>query len=146
MDPVRATIRSAVLVLAVASAAACGGSSGPDRVTSRPGQVAGGASCAAPYLTITPKVSGAGDQVQVGGRWFAADCYDTGQSGMPPPLTNLSLQLSQAGRSWTVASGIDASGSEYTFITAVRLPHDLHPGRAHLAIAGYGRPVTFHVR
>jgi hypothetical protein len=142
MNATGTVTRGALLLLAAAATASACGSSGSSPVESRVGV---GASCAAPVVSVAPRTSHPGATVEVAGRWFAADCYDTGQPGSPPALTNLRLVVSQRGRAWTVASGFAASGHDYTFHLGVRLPQDLHPGRATLAVENYGRPVVLHV-
>lgn len=124
---------------ALGSVVACGGGS------SSHGHTGSSASCAGPKLAISPAVAEAGDTVQAAGEWFAADCYDTGQPGSPPPLTALTLQVSQEGRVWTAASHVDATGSHYSFHVPIHLPEDLHPGTAEIAVKGYGAPVTLRV-
>jgi len=133
--------RSAVGVMALlaASTAACGG-------TSSATQTAGmAASCVSPMLSVTPTTAHARDTVHVFGKWFAADCYDTGQAGQPPGLTHLRLVITQAGRAWTVASDITASGKDFTFDVPVRLPHALQPGTAQLKVVDYGAPARIQV-
>jgi hypothetical protein len=141
MNPAVPLTRGALLVVAAfLAASACGGGSSSPRVVG--GEAA---SCAGPYLSLTHKVARVGETVPVAGRWFAADCYDTGQPGAPPPLTDLRLQLSQSGQIWTVASGVAASGPQYTFNVAIQVPHGVHPGPAKLAVKDYGRPIVLHV-
>jgi hypothetical protein len=104
------------------------------------------ASCVGPTLAITPHVAGAGATVRADGKWFAADCYDTGQPGSPPALTAMKVQVSQSGQVWTVATGIDAGGDDYSFHVPLQLPEGLHPGSATVEVAGYGRPTKVLIR
>jgi hypothetical protein len=130
--------RLLVVLAVVGPLVGCGGSKNPAR-TGR------AASCVGPQLSVTPAAAHAGDTVRASGEWFAADCYDTGQAGMPPPLTKLLLHVSQRERSWTVASGVNASGSHYTFDLPIELPSKLRPGIATVAVMGHGAPVEVHV-
>jgi hypothetical protein len=83
--------------------------------------------------------------IRVVGRWFAADCHDTGQAGQPPPLTGLHLQLSQNGRDWTVGTAVNASGPRYMFRTSIELPDDVRPGSATLKVENYGQGAVVQV-
>jgi hypothetical protein len=78
--------------------------------------------------------------------WYAADCYDTGQRSNPPPLTGLQLSVVQSGKTWHVASDINAVGSRYRFHVPVALPGDLRPGLATVRVDGFGGSATLHVR
>jgi hypothetical protein len=103
------------------------------------------ASCAATKLTLSAHVAPAGATVVANGEYFAADCYDTGQPGLPPPLTGLRLSVEQGGRTWRVASHVRAAHRLYTFHVPVVLPIDLRPGPALVRVDGYGRPVTVRI-
>jgi hypothetical protein len=144
---VRRVLVGAVGVVTAGLLTACAGSSGGQGGAGVPDhRVGGAASCVAPTLTVNPARSGRGDTVQVTGEWFAADCYDTGQAGTPPPLTSMTIEFRQGHREWTVASGVDASGGHYTFTVPIRVPADVHPGPARIAVKGYGSPARLHVR
>ena len=135
----RAAARAAsVLAMAVLAAACTSGAPAHDHVK-------GAASCAGPRLTISPTEVRAGETVQATGELFAADCYDTGQAGTPPALTGLQLQVTQAGRTWTVASDIAVTGSLFTFHVPIRLPVELRPGDAEVVVPGHVAPVKLLV-
>jgi hypothetical protein len=68
-----------------------------------------------------------------------------GQPGTPPALQGLTLQVSQHGQTWTVATGVDAAGSHYAFRQVIQIPKDLHPGAATIKVKGYGPSATLHV-
>jgi hypothetical protein len=127
-----------VVVAVVGPLVACRGTKDPVRMGAA-------ASCVGPQLSVTPAAAHAGDTVRASGEWFAADCFDTGQAGTPPPLTKLLLHVSQRERGWTVASGVNASGSHYTFDLPIELPSELRPGLATVAVVDHGAPVDVHV-
>jgi hypothetical protein len=135
-----------LIAIAIAAPAACSGACGGSQPSGTDAGGTGvGGSCAAPLLTISPTDAHPGDTVEASGEWFAADCYDTGQSGSPPPLTGLRMQVTQGGHTWAVASGIDASGEHYAFHVSVHIPDALAAGDAQVSVVGYGAPVTLHV-
>ena len=103
------------------------------------------ASCAGPLVTVSPTSAAAGDDVHVRGRWFAADCYDTGQTGTPPPLTGLELEVMQDGSAWTLARDLDATGEKYELEVTVRLPTELKAGPAVVRVVGYGSPADLQI-
>jgi hypothetical protein len=80
------------------------------------------------------------------GKWYAADCYDSGQPSDPPPLTGLHLSVVQSGKTWRVASDVNAVGDRYRFHVPVVLPSDLQRGLAIVRIDGFGGSATLHVR
>jgi len=125
---------------AVAVSCAAGPSSPP---TSHSGVAA---SCAGPTLHVSPATVRPGDAAVAVGEWFAADCYDTGQPGSPPPLTAMRVEIEQHGHVWTLATGVDASGPRYSFRLALRLPGSLEAGRATVSVKGYGQPAVVVVR
>ena len=144
----RRALAVAVATVALAATACSGGSDGaaPDESTSPAGgEVGVAASCVGPTLSVDPETVRAGDEVTASGEWFAADCYDTGQTGTPPALTDLSLELVQGEKKWLVAAGVDASGERSSFEVPVQLPDELKPGAAHLAVHGYGDAVKLTV-
>jgi hypothetical protein len=135
-------VRSTVIAgLVCLGAVACGGSAAEPESTQKgaPEQVLQGpaASCVGPTLQLNPEAAPADATVQASGEWFAADCYDTGQGGTPPPLEDLTIEVRQGDRSWPVATGVDAGGDHYTFEVPIRLPEDLQPGSAEVAVKGY---------
>jgi hypothetical protein len=103
------------------------------------------ASCVAPQLRLTPATAKAGATVQASGKWFAADCYDTGQGGVPRALTGLTIRVSQHGHSWTVARDITASGPDYSFHVPVRLPAQLRAGPATADVPDGSGPISLTV-
>src|SRR4051794_36089654 len=107
-----AVVATAAFAIALAGCASgsptSGGASPPEKTIG--GQDGVPASCGGAAPTVRPTPAAAGDAVHVTGKWFAADCYDTGQPGTPPPLTGLTLEVSQSGTSWPVAHDVDASG------------------------------------
>jgi hypothetical protein len=123
------TFAVVALIGCLCSLVGCGGTSSP-RTSS--------ASCAGPRLTVTPSAARVGDTAEVSGEWFAADCYDSGQSGSPPPLTAMSVTLSQDGRTWTVASSVAADGESYAFRVPIRIPTGLRIGPATVAVPDHG--------
>lgn len=120
--------------------AACGSGGQP------PSRTGTSASCVGPTLAISPTVAHAGDTVQANGEWFAADCYDTGQPGTPPALTAMTIRVSQSGKTWLVAAGIDAAGARYAFHVPIQLPERLRPGTAEVEVPGHGTPTELRIR
>jgi hypothetical protein len=96
-------------------------------------------------LTATPDHVKPGESIVVHGDYFASDCNDTGQQSTPPPLTDLELQVTQAGHTWSVATGIDPKGELATFDQAIDLPVDLESGKAVLQVKDYGLPTDLHI-
>jgi hypothetical protein len=135
-------VRAVVGVISLA-AAACLAGCGSGTHASRPDSAA---SCAGPRLTLSVHSAPAGATVSANGKYFAADCYDTGQPGRPAALTGLRLSVVQDGKVWSVASQVAAAHRLYTFHVPVVLPKDLQPGRATVRVDGYGASATVHVR
>jgi hypothetical protein len=106
------------------------------------------ASCVGPQLSATPSSAKAGARVHVSGEFFAANCPDTVVNGHTEkwiPLTGLQLDVLQDQQTWTVAKGVNASGSHESFAVDVALPADLRPGPAAIHVPGYGMPVTLTI-
>jgi hypothetical protein len=99
-----------------------------------------------PQLTLSVHTARPGDTVLADGKWYAADCYDMGQPGNPPPLTGLDLSVVQGGKAWRVASDVNAVGDRYRFHVPVVVPSDLRPGLATVRVDKYGGTATLHVR
>jgi hypothetical protein len=67
-----------------------------------------------------------GQDVQVSGRYFLTDCYDTGQKGDPPPYRTVVLTLAAGSHETRIATvHPDHDGA---FTVDVTLPKDLRPG------------------
>ena len=64
----------------------------------------------------------------------------------PRPLTDLTILLRHGDRSWTLAQGVDASGSSWSFDRSTTVPTDVGAGAAVVLVAGYGQPVPLTVR
>ncbi len=106
------------------------------------------ASCVGPTLVVTPSSAKAGDSVRVTGDFFAANCPDTVVNGKAEkwvPLTGLRIDVLQNQQTWTVAKGINASGSHQSFDTTVELPTGLRPGPAVIQVPEYGSPAALTV-
>jgi hypothetical protein len=134
-------VRAVVGVISVA-VAACLAGCGSRTPASYQGSAA---SCVAPKLTLSSYSAPAGATVRANGEYFAADCYDTGQPGQPPPLTGLHLSVVQDGKSWLVASQVRAAHRHYTFHVPVVLPSDVRPGTAIVRVDGQGTSATLHI-
>jgi hypothetical protein len=133
----------AVAVAVAASLAGCGATVTATAMHHRESA----ASCVATHLTLSAHAAPAGATVSAHGKWFAADCYDTGQPGSPPPLTGLHLSVAQGGRTWQVASNVSASnGGRYTFHVPVVLPSDLRPGTAIVRVDEVGTTANLRVQ
>jgi hypothetical protein len=128
-----------IISLAVAACLAGCGSRSPAS------QQGSAASCAAPILTLSAHAARAGTTLSAHGEYFAADCYDTGQPGQPPPLTGLQLSVVQDGKSWVVASQVRAAHRHYTFHVPVVLPSGLRPGTAIVRVDEQGTFATLHI-
>lgn len=110
----------------------------------------GETSCVSPILSITPTQVLPGQEVHAHGDWFSATCDDVLSGGArpatPSALVNLVILVTQRGRTWSVASGIAASGASNSFDTAIRLPTDLASGAAEVSVKGHGGSATVTVR
>ncbi|MGZ4616495.1 MAG: hypothetical protein ACXV4A_13140 [Actinomycetes bacterium] len=106
-------------------------------------------SCVSPRVSVDLAVAGSGDTVRATGDWFSATCNDAGtdpgQSAHNRPLTHLTLQVNQNGRSWVVAEHINAQG-EHNSIDVLFPLSDLHPGSAAVTVDHHGRLVTIRIR
>ena len=141
--PSEREIRRKVIVavfLSIVAAAAC---------SSSPAGAGREMSCVGPRLSVTPAQVSPGQEVHAHGEWFSATCDDVispgGQPAASSPLTGLIMQVSQQGHTWSVASGLAASGEHNTFDAVIRLPSELASGTAEVAVSGYGAPVTVTV-
>lgn len=130
--------------IAVAAGLAAAGAAGCGSTTERHRGAA--ASCVGPQLTLSDRVASPGAALSVTGEWFAADCYDTGQPGKPPPLTDLSVSAVQDDKTWQLASGVDATGDHFAFHVPVVLPVGLTTGQASIRVDGYGPVATLRIR
>ncbi len=130
------------VVMAVLLLAGCGGSPAG-------GTTGSSASCAGPTLAGAPASAAPGDTVHVTGDFFAATCNDTGVNGADPgrpvPLTDLTLQLRQGDRRWTLAEGVDASGERWSVDEVATVPADVAAGEAEVLVVGYGSPASVAV-
>jgi hypothetical protein len=97
------------------------------------------ASCVGPTIAVTPSTFAAGDAVRVRGQWLFADCYDTGQRGMPPPLKGVELRLETSGNASTsfLLATVDADPTGRIDVP-VRIPVGVPAGNARVATAGGG--------
>jgi hypothetical protein len=134
---------AAIAIAGCSSASSAGGGEGTVAAGGGPGGT--GASCAAPTLTAKPDPVKPGESIDVHGDYFESDCNDTGQQSTPPPLTDLTLQLTQDGHTWSVATGINPEGELATFDQSVHLPNDLTSGKAILQVKDHGLPLELHV-
>lgn len=119
----------AAIAVVAGVAVGCGSSAGTRATTA--------ASCIGPQLTLSDNVASPGSSLSADGEWFAADCYDTGQASDPPPLTDLTVSIVQNGKTWQLASGVDATGDHYAFHVPLVLPTGLTPGKATVRVGGY---------
>jgi hypothetical protein len=134
---VRMSLRAGVMLSIAAAVTAC---------SSSPSGVSHEGSCVSPRLTVTPTQASAGQDVRAHGEWFSATCNDVvspgAHGGAPQALTGLVIQVRQQGHTWSVASGLAASGEHNTFDAVIRLPGELAPGSAEVAVKDFGTPVT----
>ncbi len=110
-----------VAVVVLLAAAGCGSSGGAPQ-----------ASCAGPQVSVSPATAAPGDEVRVRGRFFLTDCYDTGQTGTPPPSQDLAVAF-RAGERTVPLATLDAA-PDGTIDTTVRVPDDAPPGAAQIAV------------
>jgi hypothetical protein len=66
------------------------------------------------------------------GRFFLADCYDTGQSGHPPAIAEVRLVFVARDGRQVALSTVHPSGSLGRFATVVMIPADAAPGRGRI--------------
>jgi len=134
----RLTALAALLLLT-----GCGG-------TTAVGDTRSSASCVAPQLTVTPMTVMVGDPLRVRGEYFFDTCHDTVANGMTPPppqpRADLTVLLRQGDRSWTLAEGVDASGSSWSFDRTTTVSTDVSAGAAVVLVAGYGYRVPLTMR
>lgn len=116
----------ALLALVVAAALAATGATLLGAHTSR-----ADASCAAP-ITYVPKGVRvrSGAVVTVKGKFFLADCYDTGQQGTPPPMKHVVLKLRQHGHVWRLGVADAKADPLGTISWRVHIPRGVRPGTA----------------
>jgi hypothetical protein len=55
------------------------------------------------------------------------------------------VSIAQNGKTWPLATGVDAAGDHYTFHVPLILPTDLTPGDATVRVDGYGTAATLHI-
>jgi hypothetical protein len=131
LDGVRGAA-AVVLVLTAATACGDGDSSG-----ARPGVAA---SCAAPEIQLSRPTAAPGEEIRVAGRWFVADCYDTGQPGSPPPSTDLPVTFTGAGGAEAL-SRVDA-GADGSVRLTVTVPDDAAAGPARITVGSASAALT----
>lgn len=92
------------------------------------------AACAfLPPQTKLQRVS-PGESFGVHEEGFAADCYDTGQQGQPPPERNIPISLQQEGKEWRLATVDAGPPPRYAVDARLTVPEEAEPGRAVVAI------------
>jgi hypothetical protein len=113
----RIALGAAVVLLA---AAGCGGESGAQ------------ASCAGPDVRVAPATVAPGDDIRVQARFLFSDCYDTGQTGTPPPSQDVRVAFRAGDRTSPLAT-LDAE-PDGTIDTTIQVPDDALPGPAQIAV------------
>jgi hypothetical protein len=97
------------------------------------GSTDGAESCAEPQLVVVPILVAPGDDVRLAAGGLFDGCYDGGESGAPPPYTDVEFRLVTSGRSpkTFVLATLDAD-DHGTINAAVRVPDHVPPGPAHI--------------
>jgi hypothetical protein len=90
------------------------------------------AGCAGPDVRLTPTTVAPGDDVRVRARFVWAECYDTGQTGTPPPERDVSVTFRTGDRTVSLAT-LDAE-PDGRIDTTVRIPYGAAPGTAQIAV------------
>ena len=91
------------------------------------------ASCAGPQayppkgVRIRP-----GEELTIKGRFFLADCNDTGQQGTPPPMKHVVLKIRQHGHTWRLGVADAKHDPLGTISWRVHIPQAVRPGAAVL--------------
>jgi hypothetical protein len=93
----------------------------------------GAESCGEPQLVVVPNVVAPGDQVRLAAGGLLDGCYDGGESGSPPPYTDVEFRLVTSGRTARtfVLATLDAD-QKGAINAAVRVPDHVPPGPAHI--------------
>jgi hypothetical protein len=100
------------------------------------------ASCAGPFVTVTPDTFAPGEEVRVAGEFFRDDCYDTGQTGTPPASKDVEIRLVTPEDTFVLTTA--DPDDEGDLDTAVRIPDDVPVGSARIE-AGVGARVSVEV-
>ena len=90
-------------------------------------------SCGEPQLIVVPIVVAPGDEVRVAAGGLLEGCYDGGESGSPPPYTDVEFRLVTSGRAARtfVLATLDAD-DKGAINAAVRVPDHVPLGPAHI--------------
>ena len=123
----RAPVGARVGAVAVVLLSGCG-SAGPPA-----------AACAGPEVTLSTSTVVPGQEVRVQAGPLWSDCYDTGQSGTPPPMQDVTIVLEGEGGTAVLAT-VDADAQARIDVT-VQVPEDLPAGPATLVVGGAPTPV-----
>jgi hypothetical protein len=93
----------------------------------------GSDSCGEPQLIVVPIAAAPGDDVRLAAGGLLDGCYDGGESGKPPPYTDVEFRLVTSGpahRTFVLAT-LDAD-EDGAINTAVRIPEHVPLGPAHI--------------
>jgi hypothetical protein len=136
--------RTAGVLVAIGLAASACSSSAEE------GRGGAAASCAGPVVSARgssgvhgPVVVRPGQKLELRGRYFLSDCYDTGQSGSPPPIRAVHLTFVAADGKRTPLATAHPSGALGRFATEIRVPTTAAPGHGRItATSAAGMPVV----
>ena len=116
----RTKLAATLLLACLAVIAGCAGSS----------EVA----CAfGPPQTEPPRVA-PGETFRIHEEGFAADCYDTGQEGQPPPERDVPIGLRQGDEEWRLTTVDAGPPPDYAIDAELTVPEGASPGRAVVEI------------
>jgi hypothetical protein len=103
------------------------------------------ASCAAPQAFAPKGVKiRPGEELTIKGRFFLADCYDTGQQGTPPPMRHVVLRIRQHGHTWRLGVADARPDPLGTISWRVHIPRGVRPGAAVLVTGDFRSDVRVY--
>jgi hypothetical protein len=92
------------------------------------------AACAFGPPQTEPQRASPGGVLRIHEEGFAADCYDTGQGGRPPPERDVLVGLRQGEKEWRLATVDAGPPPSYAIDARLTVPEDAEPGRAVVEI------------
>ncbi len=94
------------------------------------------ASCGQNLPNVEPSQAAPGETFRLYGGGLREGCNDTGPPFLEEPARqDIRVEMRQGGRSWTLASGLAASGPpDYALDVDLKVPVDAKPGRAVVVI------------
>jgi hypothetical protein len=102
------------------------------------------ASCAAPWLTVTPTTVAPGGQIDVRGVYFIDGCADTSDADPVNPTQHVELVLSVPGQADLHLARLNAAGGNGDITARITIPTSVTPGKGTLRL-GSAQPADLTI-